>query len=1168
MKRILKAFAVIICMMLCTYAYTQTLTVKFTGRDQTGQHYVKLDHVKTFNLDQLWEEVLYFPDTTLVLGGVGIIDYGNSSNSQLEQNVPNPFNGTTHFTLYLREGADALLEVFDLMGKTITSQYYANLSAGAHLFSANLTNPQVYILKVTVKNEQMHLKIVNKGYGTENSISHVSTSSPNGEFELGTKDSQALGIYPFQNGDELQHTGYTVINGVEYKSETIIQQQNESETMILHFNFTLPTVTTSAINPINNSSIQCGGNVTYDGGLSVTARGVCWNTLSNPTINDNHTIDGSGTGSFTSNITDLAPGVTHYFRAYATNGAGTVYGEQRSYSTQPILPTVTTSAVSNITATSATCGGNVTSTGGAAVYSRGICWSTSQNPTIADNHITDGSGIGNFIISLTNLSPGTTYYVRAFATNSVGTAYGEQMYFITFPNVTTSTISNITNISAICGGTIISNSTITTRGVCWSTSQNPTINDDHTTDGNGTGDYVSNITNLTPCTIYYIRAYATDITGTSYGEERSFTTLDFICGNAQVIDINNNTYNTVHIGNQCWMKENLRTTHYANGTGIPLGNDTSTTTAYRYYPDNDSANVSNYGYLYNWSAVMHNASSSSNNPSGVQGICPNGWHVPSNAEWTQLENYVGSQTQYQCGSNSTYIAKALAANTGWYSGDTATCAIGNNLNTNNSTGFSALPAGAYWGSHYTFISNAFFWSATGEAASYPHNAHYRLLSNESPRMESFGVYPFKYGFSVRCVCDMPLVTTYNVSEIIGTSATCGGEVTADGGVSVTARGVCWSTLHNPTIENTHTIDGSGTGSFISTLTGLTEGSIYYVRAYATTSIGTEYGNEVSFTATTLPTVTTMSVSNITSNSATCGGNVISDGGTPIIARGICWSTSQNPTISDAHTINGNGIGSYYGNMTNLSQNNTYYVRAYATNSMGTSYGEQRSFISIDFVCGTSMITDYDDNTYNTVQIGNQCWIKENLRTTHYEDGVNIALGSSLSTTTAYRYYPDNDSSNVGTYGYLYNWPAVMHGASGSNSNPSNVQGICPNGWHIPSNVEIDQLYSYLVQHNQYVCGNFGPQIAKSLASTVGWNISSSTCAIGNNPSTNNASGFSAYPAGSYYNFYVNFGEETLFWGATDYGSTAYMLILKYNSAQVGRGSALKDNGISVRCVKD
>ena len=130
--------------MFCTCAHAQTLTVKFTGRDQTGQHYVKLDHVKTFNLDQLWEEVLYFPDTTLVLGGVGIIDYDNSATSQLEQNAPNPFDGTTNFTLYLREGADVLLEIFDLMGKSVVNQHYTDLSAGAHLFSANLTNPQVY----------------------------------------------------------------------------------------------------------------------------------------------------------------------------------------------------------------------------------------------------------------------------------------------------------------------------------------------------------------------------------------------------------------------------------------------------------------------------------------------------------------------------------------------------------------------------------------------------------------------------------------------------------------------------------------------------------------------------------------------------------------------------------------------------------------------------------------------------------------------------------------------------------------------------------------------------------------------------------------------------------------------------------------------------------------
>ena len=178
-------------------------------------------------------------------------------------------------------------------------------------------------------------------------------------------------------------------------------------------------------------------------------------------------------------------------------------------------------------------------------------------------------------------------------------------------------------------------------------------------------------------------------------------------------DIDGNVYNTVMLGTQCWMKENLRTTKYADGTSISQGSSTSTTVAYWYYPDNDASNKTTYGLLYNWKAVMRNSSSSSSNPSGVQGVCPTGWHVPSDAEWTQLTDYVSSQSEYVCGSDNmyTYIAKALAGTTGW-SSSTNTCAVGNTPSQNNSTGFGALPAGRY-DNH--FGTNANFWSATEDA---------------------------------------------------------------------------------------------------------------------------------------------------------------------------------------------------------------------------------------------------------------------------------------------------------------------------------------------------------------------------------------------------------------------------------------------------------------------
>lgn len=194
--------------------------------------------------------------------------------------------------------------------------------------------------------------------------------------------------------------------------------------------YSIPTVVTWEVTNITAISATCGGNVTSDGGASVTARGVCWSTSQNPTVNGSHTTDGTGTGSFTSQITGLTQGPTYYLRAYATNIAGTSYGDQKTINTISV-PTVTTDNVTDIREQSAWCGGNVTSDGGATVTERGICWSTSSNPTINSNHISSGSGTGSFTVQMTGLNATTTYYVRAYAKNSAGVAYGTQKSFKT-----------------------------------------------------------------------------------------------------------------------------------------------------------------------------------------------------------------------------------------------------------------------------------------------------------------------------------------------------------------------------------------------------------------------------------------------------------------------------------------------------------------------------------------------------------------------------------------------------------------------------------------------------------------------------------------------------------------------------------------------------------------
>ena len=191
----------------------------------------------------------------------------------------------------------------------------------------------------------------------------------------------------------------------------------------------IPVLTTTEVTGITSSSVTSGGNIASDGRAVITARGVCWSTNSNPTINDNITSDGTGTGNFTSTITGLTSNTTYYVRAYATNSAGTGYGNSISFATTSStntigVPLLTTTEVTGITSSSATSGGNITSDGGAAITARGVCWSTNSNPIINDNKTTDGTGIGGFTSTITGLAENTLYTIRAYATNNSGTGYG------------------------------------------------------------------------------------------------------------------------------------------------------------------------------------------------------------------------------------------------------------------------------------------------------------------------------------------------------------------------------------------------------------------------------------------------------------------------------------------------------------------------------------------------------------------------------------------------------------------------------------------------------------------------------------------------------------------------------------------------------------------------
>jgi uncharacterized protein (TIGR02145 family) len=308
-----------------------------------------------------------------------------------------------------------------------------------------------------------------------------------------------------------------------------------------------------------------------------------------------------------------------------------------------------------------------------------------------------------------------------------------------------------------------------------------------------------------------------------------------------------------------------------------------------------------------------------------------------------------------------------------------------------------------------------------------------------------------------------------------------------------------------------------------------------------------------------PTVATNEYSNITINSVVCGGNVTADGGATVSAKGVCWGTNDHPTISDNKSNDGSGTGSFTSNITNLTPNTVYYMRAYATNSTGTAYGDQVKFSTKPQLtpcsCG-STVNDIEGNIYEIVQIGSQCWMAENLKTTKYNDGSSIpfirdSAAWGALTTPAYCWFNNNEFTNKRTFGALYNWYAL----SGNNGkNP------CPLGWHVPSKADWDILTGYLG----------GPEIAGGKLKEVG------TMHWGEpNTGATNESGFTALP-GSYRNIQGGWGppvgNEGNWWSTSlfQYDSTfAFGVEMDYFGGAAGGLIHYNiKSGFSCRCVKD
>jgi len=481
-------------------------------------------------------------------------------------------------------------------------------------------------------------------------------------------------------------------------------------------------------------------------------------------------------------------------------------------------------------------------------------------------------------------------------------------------------------------------------------------------------------------------------------------------------DKDGNSYKTVKIGTQIWMAENLKTTTFNDGSPIPLVTDNNTwkdlkTPAYCWL-NNDALYKNTYGALYNWHSV------------NTGRLAPAGWHVPSDSEWTVLTTFLGDKD---------FVGGKMkeAGTTHWKA---------NNTGATNSSGFTGLPGGYRdFNGHFNNLADkGVFWTTS---AANTGDAWLRELDYTHVYINRFDWYQV-HGYSIRCIKNdgndpiEPTVTTASVTNITQTTVTGGGTVSSDGGTAVTARGVCWSTTKAPTIANNKTSDGSGNGIFTSSGTGLTPATVYYLRAYATNSAGTAYGNEVNFFTT------------------------------------------------------------------------------------------------------------------DTVKIGSQVWMLKNLDVSTYRNGdpipkVTDGTAWVALTTGAYCYYNNDSATYAATYGKLYNWYAV-----------NDPRGLAPTGWHVPSDAEWTKLST----------GLGGDAVAGCAMKETGITHWKSP-----NDGATNSSGFTGLPGGFRYGVgpFRSVCDYGYWWSSTeDSTSFAWHHALLSVSGGIARLFIEKRYGFSVRCLRD
>ncbi len=415
----------------------------------------------------------------------------------------------------------------------------------------------------------------------------------------------------------------------------------------------------------------------------------------------------------------------------------------------------------------------------------------------------------------------------------------------------------------------------------------------------------------------------------------------------------------------------------------------------------------------------------------------------------------------------------------------------------------------------------------------------------------------------------PSLTTIDVFDIDATSAYSGGIITNEGGSAILSRGVCWATHPGPSLADFSTVEGSSDNTFMSFIQNLQTNTTYYVRAYATNQAGTAYGNEISFTtmAAGAPLVITHGITGVTTASVQGNAEVVNDGGAAVTLRGVAWGTSPNPIVSSGSLYLGSGLGVYGYNITGLQAGTTYYIRAFATNANGTAYGNQLT------VTTSSLVTDAEGNTYNSIVIGNQEWLTTNLRTRRFNNGATIPMVAGLKSgeeisSSAFAVYPhaqvtgvDDESAMLQAYGALYNWEAI-----------NDPRGICPTGWRVPRQSDWDELMNH--------AASTGAEAGNALKSCRQHHSpAGAACNTNTHPRWDadplfygtDELGFKALPGGqlSPERVFSALGSLGVWWSLPAAAPThGWIYILTKDQGGFSNMAAHKNHAFSVRCIKN